>query len=87
MDKANGNPFVNVNYVNANDIWFDFGGAAYILAFRESGGLWYKNVQNSSAWTELSNSPDLIKTNWLGYCVTSMYEQEIYDEENDDLSW
>lgn len=84
-DRSNGNPFTNVNYQASDE--FDVEGAAYMLAFRETG-FWYKEIGwGDHQWVQASGVPDLIRTNWLGRCVTSMEESYSYDEETGEENW
>lgn len=84
-DRGNGNPFTNVNYQASDEYGYD--GASYMLAFRETG-FWYKEVSwEDRQWVQASGVPDLIKTNWLGRCVTSREETYSYDEETGEENW
>lgn len=80
-DRANGDSFINVYYVSGEDIWMEYGGVAYMLAFRSSG-LWYKNFLTSDApWIKAVDPPALKQLSWLGNCVTEWMEGYRWNEE------
>jgi hypothetical protein len=50
--------------------------------------LWYRRISEStsSLWIKAENAPDLIPTNWLGYCSSEAEEVEDYDPETGEYS-
>ena len=88
LDK--GVDFVNVNYLGEYDVYLDYGGAAYMLATKNSKGmgtLWYRDAVNrGSGWVE-TNLTHLDQRNWLGKCITQREEHYWWDEETGEDHW
>ena len=85
--EANGDPFINYFYVSPEEMVS--GGMGYLGGYEfaiRSSGLLYRKISESTSnsWIKPENAPDLIPTNWLGYCSTAAEEKEEYDPETDE---